>query len=219
MSKRTWAFSMPEELLIKHVPEDFNEYVKQIYPYLRKYVEIKSKLGEDDVSEIISNYIIFLMEQNNEGMPRWKRFDNTEYPHYSYSAWFVTQSKYFVQKKIYSRTTMDISTRTPSYTIEDLEAVCTNIPKQFTEKYMPGNIVDYNNILTTIESKIQGMGNDRGRGLKLDFLEIYNLYFKEDCTLKEIAVLKGVGINTIRRMILSVKDLIKSELEKELIPC
>lgn len=79
------------------VPQDFKEFLKDIYPNLKYVLQINPILNEDDADSVVSEMAIYFLEVSKKrGICRYQMYDPIKYPNIPYHKWFLNQVQYFV---------------------------------------------------------------------------------------------------------------------------
>ena len=99
VDSRHFKLKVPDELTkLYTVPEDINDFIDKIHPNMDLLVRAKG-IVDQDVSEVINNFIVYLLDKDGNGSVRYNRYDPIKYPDQPFFKWYLCQLKFFVLSK------------------------------------------------------------------------------------------------------------------------
>jgi hypothetical protein len=85
------------------IPDDFEFFVEKIYKNLEFFLKSYKYRSIDPSNNILSSFILYMLEKNRNGISRYKSYDKDKYGNIPYYKWFLNNLKFFGLKYKYSQ--------------------------------------------------------------------------------------------------------------------
>jgi len=99
---RNFLKKVPEHITkIFFVPNNINLFIETLLPNMTIYIQSKlpqkAYLNPDIVQEVLSKFVIYMLDSTKEGIPRYKTYDPVNYPDQPYFKWFLMNLSFFIK--------------------------------------------------------------------------------------------------------------------------
>jgi len=92
--QRIYQVPIPEDLKFHHTPESINTFIERLYPNMKFYILCRTR-DPQNVDNIINNFVLYMLDNNKKGQPRYTMYDPIRYPGQPYYRWFISNLRYF----------------------------------------------------------------------------------------------------------------------------
>ena len=113
--RREPKVKVPEHLIFNRLPDNIQSFLQDLLPNMQIFA--LSRLKRHDLVEIcVADFMLYLLDNDSEGLPRWKRYNPTQHSDNPYFKWVITNLSFFCTT-IFNRETREENRRTTMYTL------------------------------------------------------------------------------------------------------
>lgn len=95
----------PPECEIDHLPTDIGDYLVKMLPSMHAVAASGAllPLKDPEVSVIVQDFIVYILENDSDGLARWKRYDDTIKPRPKYNQYLLRIVQFFCKTYLTTR--------------------------------------------------------------------------------------------------------------------